>query len=213
MKLQYLGHACVRLISEIGTTIICDPYDSNLVGYVMPSFGCDLATISHGHADHNCIEALSNLPTIMACEGTVVLDDVSVTAFSTWHDDKQGALRGENLVFTFGIDALRVAHLGDLGEVSQDVANKLAGTNVLIIPVGGNYTIDAQQAKWYVDQIRPQIVVPIHYSQGGTIDIARVEQFTNLFNPADVQWASEWVNIDLLDETGTKVVVISRIED
>ena len=213
MKLQYLGHACVRLISEIGTTIICDPYDSNLVGYAMPSFSCDLATISHGHADHNCIEALTNLPTVMDCPGTIVLDDVSITAFQTWHDGKQGALRGENLVFTFGIDALRVAHLGDLGEVSQDVANKLVGTNVLIIPVGGNYTIDAQQAKWYVDQIRPQIVVPIHYSQGGTIDIARVEQFTNLFNPADVQWASEWVNIDLLDETGTKVVVISRIED
>lgn len=179
----------------------------------MPSFSCDLATISHGHADHNCIEALTNLPTVMDCPGTIVLDDVSITAFQTWHDGKQGALRGENLVFTFGIDALRVAHLGDLGEVSQDVANKLVGTNVLIIPVGGNYTIDAQQAKWYVDQIRPQIVVPIHYSQGGTIDIARVEQFTNLFNPADVQWASEWVNIDLLDETGTKVVVISRIED
>lgn len=213
MKLQYLGHACVRLISEIGTTIICDPYDSNLVGYAMPSFGCDLATISHGHADHNCIEALTNLPTVMDCPGTIVLDDVSVTAFSTWHDDKQGALRGDNLVFTFGIDALRVAHLGDLGEVNQEVANKLAGTNVLIIPVGGNYTIDAKQAKWYVDQIAPQIVVPIHYSQGGTIDIARVEEFTSLFDKSCVVYATDFYNIDDIDENTTKIVVISRIED
>jgi L-ascorbate metabolism protein UlaG (beta-lactamase superfamily) len=213
VKLQYLGHACVRLISEIGTTIICDPYDSNLVGYAMPSFGCDLATISHGHADHNCVEALTNLPTVMDCPGTIVLDDVSVTAFSTWHDDKQGALRGDNLVFTFGIDALRVAHLGDLGEVNQEVANKLAGTNVLIIPVGGNYTIDAKQAKWYVDQIAPQIVVPIHYSQGGTIDIARVEQFTNLFDKSRVVYATDFYNIDDIDENTTKIVVISRIED
>lgn len=213
MKLQYLGHACVRLISEIGTTIICDPYDSNLVGYAMPSFGCDLATISHGHADHNCIEALTNLPTVMDCPGTIVLDDVSVTAFSTWHDDKQGALRGDNLVFTFGIDALRVAHLGDLGEVNQEVANKLAGTNVLIIPVGGNYTIDAKQAKWYVDQIRPQVVVPIHYSQGGTIDIARVEEFTSLFDKSRVVYATDFYNIDDIDENTTKIVVISRIED
>ena len=213
MKLQYLGHACVRLISEIGTTIICDPYDSNLVGYAMPSFGCDLATISHGHADHNCIEALTNLPTVMDCPGTIVLDDVSVTAFSTWHDDKQGALRGDNLVFTFGIDALRVAHLGDLGEVNQEVANKLAGTNVLIIPVGGNYTIDAKQAKWYVDQIAPQIVVPIHYSQGGTIDIARVEEFTCLFDKSCVVYATDFYNIDDIDENTTKIVVISRIED
>jgi L-ascorbate metabolism protein UlaG (beta-lactamase superfamily) len=213
VKLQYLGHACVRLISEIGTTIICDPYDSNLVGYAMPSFGCDLATISHGHADHNCVEALTNLPTVMDCPGTIVLDDVSVTAFSTWHDDKQGALRGDNLVFTFGIDALRVAHLGDLGEVNQEVANKLAGTNVLIIPVGGNYTIDAKQAKWYVDQIAPQVVVPIHYSQGGTIDIARVEQFTNLFDKSSVVYATDFYNIDDIDENTTKIVVISRIED
>ena len=213
MKLQYLGHACVRLISEIGTTIICDPYDSNLVGYAMPSFGCDLATISHGHADHNYIEALTNLPTVMDCPGTIVLDDVSVTSFSTWHDDKQGALRGANLVFTFGIDALRVAHLGDLGEVSQEVANKLAGTNVLIVPVGGNYTIDAKQAKWYVEQIQPQIVVPVHYSQGGTIDIARVEEFTSLFDKSCVVYATDFYNIDDIDENTTKIVVISRIED
>ena len=213
MKLQYLGHACVRLISEIGTTIVCDPYDQSLVGYAMPSFSCDLATISHGHADHNCVDALSNLPAIMDCEGTVVLDDVSVTAFPTWHDDKQGALRGQNLVFTFMIDALKVAHLGDLGEVNADVAAKLSGTNVLIVPVGGNYTIDANQAKWYVDQIQPQVVVPVHYSQGGTIDIAPVSEFTKLFHPESVVVANDFVNIDYLDENGTKIVVINRIED
>ena len=213
MKLQYLGHACVRLISEIGTTIVCDPYDQSLVGYAMPSFSCDLATISHGHADHNCVDALSNLPAIMDCEGTVVLDDVSITAFATWHDDKQGALRGQNLVFTFMIDALKVAHLGDLGEVNADVAAKLAGTNVLIVPVGGNYTIDANQAKWYVDQIQPQVVVPVHYSQGGTIDIAPVRAFTKLFHPESVVVVNDFVNIDYLDENGTKIVVINRIED
>ena len=213
MKIQYLGHASVRLISEIGTTIVCDPYDQNLVGYAMPSFSCDLATISHGHADHNCIDALSNLPAIMDCEGTVVLDDVSITAFSTWHDDKQGALRGQNLVFTFLIDALKVAHLGDLGEVNADVAAKLSGTNVLIIPVGGNYTIDAKQAKWYVDQIQPQVVVPIHYSQGGTIDIAPVEEFTKLFAQADVVVVDDFYNVDFVEENTTKIVVINRIED
>lgn len=213
MKIQYLGHACVRLISEIGTTIVCDPYDKDLVGYAMPSFSCDLATISHQHADHNCVDALGNLPTVMDCAGTIVLDDVSVTAFETWHDEKQGALRGANLVFNFSIDALRVAHLGDLGEVNTQIAEKLAGTNVLIIPVGGNYTIDAKSAKWYVDKIAPQIVVPIHYSQGGSIDIARVEEFTKLFDQKDVVWATDFYNVDDIDENTTKIVVISRIED
>ena len=213
MKIQYLGHACVRFISEIGTTIVCDPYDKDLVGYAMPSFSCDLATISHGHADHNCIDALSNLPAIMDCEGTIILDDVCVTAFSTWHDDKQGTLRGQNLVFTFLIDALKVAHLGDLGEVNADVAAKLSGTNVLIIPVGGNYTIDAKQAKWYVDQIQPQVVVPIHYSQGGTIDIAPVEEFTKLFSKDIVTVVEDFYCIDFVEENTTKIVVINRIED
>ncbi|MBR2975035.1 MAG: MBL fold metallo-hydrolase [Clostridia bacterium] len=213
MKLQYLGHASVRLISEIGTTIICDPYDEGLVGYPMPRLTCDLATISHGHADHNCVEALGNIPAVLDCAGNAVLDDVSITAFQTWHDDKQGALRGGNLVFTFGIDALRVAHLGDLGEVSTQIADKLQGTNVLIIPIGGNYTIDAKQAKWYVDQIAPQIVVPIHYSQGGTIDIAPVEEFTMLFDKSHIVYATDFYNIDDIDENTTKIVVISRIED
>ena len=125
MKIQYLGHACVRLISEIGTTVVCDPYDKDLVGYAMPSFGCDLATISHNHADHNCVEALGNLPSIMDCEGTIILDDVCVTSFATWHDDKQGSLRGQNLVFTFLMDALKVAHLGDLGEVNMDIVDNM----------------------------------------------------------------------------------------
>lgn len=212
MKLQYLGHACVRIISEIGTTVVCDPFDKNLVGYPMERVSCDLVTISHGHADHNCIDALANLPTVMDCAGDVVFDDVCVTAFNTYHDDKQGTLRGNNLVFCFLVDGIRVAHLGDIGEVNQDVVNKLAGTQVLILPVGGTYTINHNQAKWYVDQIKPSIVVPIHYAQGGTIDIASVNKFTNLFD--NVKRLDDFtLQIDEISSENTQIVVLQRFVD
>ncbi len=188
MKLQYLGHSCFRIISEMGTTIVCDPYDVGMVGLPMPQVACDVVTMSHHHNDHDCTMQICGTPAEIDCEISCAADDVAVQSFSTFHDKNNGKERGANLVFTFLVDGIRVAHLGDLGCIDQNVVTKLQGCDLLMLPVGGNYTIDHVDAKWYVDQINPKIVVPMHFSmQNSKIDVAPVKEFLQHFDESQIK--------------------------
>ncbi|MBQ2723285.1 MAG: MBL fold metallo-hydrolase [Clostridia bacterium] len=216
MRIQYLGHSAFRLLSDgFSHSIICDPYDESLVGEKMPCLSADLITLSHQHADHNYVDGVLGDAPIADCVGEGAFDDISVCAFETNHDSVNGKKRGKNLVFVFNIDGIKVAHLGDLGEVKQEIVEKLQGVDVLLIPVGGNYTIDAFQAKWYCDQIQPRIVIPMHFKRGDvTIDIAPVEDFCDLFPPSLVENVGETLHLDFFDEDDyMKVVVMEKMED
>lgn len=182
MKIQYLGHACFRLISSIGTAIICDPYKSDMVGFSMPKVSCDVVTISHHHDDHDCLDEVWGTPSVLEGEVAVAADDVAIQSIKCFHDDKMGKLRGENHVFCFLIDGLKVVHMGDVGEKNEELARRLQGCDVLLLPVGGIYTVDAEGAKWYVDKIQPKVVVPMHYKTAEhNFEIDGVEKFLQLF--------------------------------
>ena len=162
MKIRYLGHSCFMLTESTGTTIVTDPYGA--IGYKMPSVKADAVTVSHGHYDHNNVGAVKGSPVIFDEEGTYEIGGVDVTAIKSYHDDENGERRGDNLIFKFRMDGLEICHLGDLGEeCSSALIEMLLPVHVLLIPVGGNYTIDAEQAKEYVDRIMPAIVIPMHY--------------------------------------------------
>ncbi|HIX08600.1 MAG TPA: MBL fold metallo-hydrolase [Firmicutes bacterium] len=213
MKIRYLGHSCFVLTESTGTTIVTDPYGE--IGYRMPSVKADAVTVSHGHYDHNNVGAVEGNPVVFDEEGTYEIGGVDITAIKSFHDDDNGAKRGENLIFKFRMDGLEICHLGDLGEeCSSALIETLLPVHVLLIPVGGNYTIDAEQAKEYVDRIMPAIVIPMHYkTKGLNIDVDKVDDFADKFDTEEVE-ELEGSELELfrddISEESTKVIIMER---
>lgn len=212
MVIEYLGHSCFVLTESTGTSVVCDPYSG--IGYDMPQVCADAVTVSHRHFDHDNISAVSGAEVI---DGANVhsLHGVEITAVKSFHDGKRGKVRGENFIFKFRMDGIDVCHLGDLGEAcSAELIDLILPVNVLLIPVGGNYTIDAEMAKEYVDRIMPDIVIPMHYrSKGCNLDIDKVDKFLDLFDGENV-FETEGSTLELMrsDLSGgeTKVAVLKR---
>ncbi len=216
MKLQYLGHSCFRLISDMGTTIVCDPYNGKMVGFDMPRVRCDAVTVSHHHADHDCLDAIIGNPAVLDVVGVCTADDIAVASYETYHDDAKGAKRGKNIVFTFVADGIKVVHMGDVGCLDEQLAATVAGCDVLLLPVGGTFTVDAQGAKWYVDKVKPKIVVPMHYRTAEhAFNIDGVDAFLSLFDTAVVQQSDrDCLVLDDVPAADTfKIVVLQRFVD
>ena len=214
MKIQYLGHSCFRLVESTGTSIITDPYKG--IGYELPQgLTADAVTISHGHADHNNAAAVGGHPKVIDKEGFYQLPGVEITGIRSYHDDRGGRLRGENIIYKFAMDGLEICHLGDLGEeCSSELIEMLLPVNILLIPVGGNYTIDAERAKEYVDRMMPEIVIPMHYkTRSLNLDIDKADAFLDLFDDEETEIAGRDVlefSRDDLTEEKTKVILMER---
>lgn len=188
MKIQYFGHSCFRLISEMGTTVVCDPYSFDMVGLQMPAVRCDVVTISHHHNDHDCLDSILGSPAELDMEVTCCADDFAIKSVSTFHDEEKGAKRGKNLVFTFNVDGLNVVHMGDIGCKDDNIVNQIRNCDVLLLPVGGVYTIDAKDAKWYVEQVKPKVVIPMHYmTDNHKFMLGKLEDFLSLFDEKQIK--------------------------
>ena len=213
MKIRYLGHSCFAFTESTGTTIVTDPYGN--IGFKMPKVRADAVTVSHAHYDHNNVKAVEGDPVVFDREGQYEVGGVDITAIKSYHDDDNGKVRGENLIFKFRMDGVEVCHLGDLGEeCSSSLIEELLPVHVLLIPVGGNYTIDAQLAKEYVDRIMPSYVIPMHYkTKGLNVDIEKPDEFIDLFEEEDVE-ELEASEIELfrddVTEEQTKLILMER---
>lgn len=183
MKIRYFGHSCFQIISDNGVRIVTDPYTK--VGYEMASPSADIVTVSHGHFDHAFVEGVGDEPFILDGSGRVFrFEDVEITSFETNHDEKQGALRGKNQIFQFTVNGVKICHFGDLGEPCRSgILEKIGEADVLMLPVGGTYTIDAKQAKEYADSVGAKIVIPMHFKpDDGALDIATVDGFLEFYD-------------------------------
>jgi L-ascorbate metabolism protein UlaG (beta-lactamase superfamily) len=169
MKITYRGHA--TFVLESGqTTLLIDPFDEQ-VGYPMDKVQAGFVLVSHEHGDHNNVALAEGRPRIMRglVEGkwrTVkeTVDGIAISSVPTYHDDTKGTQRGRNTVFIVEAEGLRVVHLGDLGHPLDGEAAKAIGRpDVLMVPVGGHFTVDAAQAHAAVARLRPGIVIPMHY--------------------------------------------------
>ncbi len=213
MKIEYLGHSCFKLTESTGTSIVCDPY-SEEVGFHMPAISADAVTVSHGHYDHNAIEKVGGNPKIIDKESSIDLSGVEINSVKSFHDGNRGKKRGENIIFKFRMDGIDVCHLGDLGEdCSSDLIETVLPVNVLLIPVGGNYTLDAEMAKEYVDRIMPDIVIPMHYrTKDCKLDIDKVDEFLNLFDGECIEETEgNSVELSRSDLGGeTKIIVLRK---
>lgn len=190
MTITWLGHACFMLESG-GCRVIIDPY-KDVPGLADAAGEAHAVFCSHGHFDHAYTETITLLPG-ESCP-------FEVTEIPSCHDDQGGALRGENTIRCFAAEGLRVVHLGDLGhQLTEEQLSAIGDCSVLMIPVGGTYTLDAAGAKEVADAIAPRIVIPMHYRRGamGFDNIGTVEDFTSLY-PAPMvrEYAASALEVD-----------------
>jgi L-ascorbate metabolism protein UlaG (beta-lactamase superfamily) len=215
MKIQYLGHSSFMLIESTGKTIVTDPFAN--IGYEMPTTFADAVTISHKHHDHVAAKSVCGDPVIIDKEGNYQVGGVNITGIKAYHDNEQGKERGSIIIYKFRMDGLDICHLGDIGqELDLERLEQILPVNILLIPVGGKYTINAEQAKEYVDKIIPEIVIPMHYkTKSSTIDVDKVTEFTSLFEDYMVYEAENELEFsrDDMDWEVTKIMVMKRIRN
>ena len=164
MKLKWHGHSCFELTYADGTVIITDPFDVS-VGYPVCTARADVVTMSHGHHDHNHIESIAGNPVPVTDAGETSVCGAKITGVPAFHDECEGAKRGKNMLFAIEKDGLRIAHLGDLGHpLSDEQVRALGKADVLLIPIGGFYTIDTPAAIGEIKKIAPHTAIAMHFN-------------------------------------------------
>lgn len=166
MKVKWLGHSCFLITSDKGLRIITDPYTSGTGGidYGRVNEEADVVTVSHEHWDHNDPSSVPGKPEIVKSSGTRSAKGIQIKGVATHHDESQGKERGANIAFCFSVDGFRLCHLGDLGHrPNKEQVAEIGTVDVLFIPVGGFYTIDARVASQVCDDLKPRVVFPMHY--------------------------------------------------
>jgi len=181
MYITWLGQSCFKLQDKIGpdgVTLVTDPYGDE-IGLKMPHFEADIVTVSHSHFDHNNTGAIRGKPFIVDTAGEYEMKGVFVEGVESWHDSSEGKERGKNIIYRIEMEDISLTHLGDLGHIlDTKQLEKLEGTDILLIPVGGKYTINAAKAVEVISQIEPRIVIPMHYKLPGLkAEIDGVEKF------------------------------------
>jgi L-ascorbate metabolism protein UlaG (beta-lactamase superfamily) len=165
MKIKWLGHACFLITSGDGLRVITDPYAvGGGINYSPIRETADVVVVSHDHGDHNNVATVQGKPEVVKGTGTKTAKGIQFKGVATSHDASQGTQRGSNTVFCFTIDDLKLCHLGDLGHVlSPAQVTEIGGVDILFVPVGGFFTIDATVASHVCDQLKPKVVIPMHF--------------------------------------------------
>lgn len=197
MKIKYLGHAAFELTLEDGRKLVFDPYESGAYGGALaygPIEGeYDVAVVSHDHADHFSESVTSRAGSVVDSAGEFDLEGITVKTIPTFHDESGGSDRGKNLISIIETEGVRIAHLGDLGHpLSDEEALAMKGIDVVLVPVGGHFTIDSKMAADLVSAIEPKLVIPMHFkTEKVDFPIAPVEGFTGLMDDVDRTGSSE----------------------
>ena len=190
MLILYHGHSEFEIRGADGFSLLTDPYDAQ-VGYPMGSYQMDAVTVSHGHSDHNDTGKVLGAPAIIDSAGTwYPAPEVKITAIPSFHDEVQGAKRGKNLIMKIEMEGLTLAHLGDQGAPLTEAQRAALGqVDVLMIPVGGFFTIDAKTAYETVLSLRPRITIPMHYKTAVNAGwpIADEKEFLRLMGEKDAR--------------------------
>lgn len=184
MIITWLGHSYFKIETK-NKTIAIDPYSEDSTGLKPPRFKADILLISHNHEDHNNKKAILGEPFVLEGLGEVEIDGIFIVGIPSYHDSASGKYRGINTIFIIYAEDLKICFLGDLGEknLKEESLEKVANSDILIIPIGGNYTIDAEEAISIINQIEPKIVIPMHYKIPGLkIKLDSEEKFIKAFS-------------------------------
>jgi len=179
MEISYLGHSCFRVAGK-KINVLIDPFKPEKVGLKLGKQDADVVLVSHQHEDHNNLAILKEPETLVFdSPGEFEVKESEFIGVEGYHDDKKGEERGKITMYAFVVDGVRIAHLGDVGmELSSPQLDCLDGVDILMIPVGGTYTIDAKAAVKIISQVEPKIVIPMHYNMGqADSKLAKVDAF------------------------------------
>jgi len=171
MQIQWLGQSCFKIQTKNNgqeITIITDPYDGSDIGLKALKLTADIVTVSHNHNDHNHIDAVKGDPFVILTAGEYETKGVLVFGMPAYHDNKEGKERGNITIFKISTEDITIAHFGDLGhDLNSDFLESLGNIDILLLPIGGTYTIDAKKASEIISAIEPRIVIPMHYQIPG----------------------------------------------
>ncbi len=206
MRIDWLGHASF-LIESGGKKLITDPFDESL-GYPVAEEEVELATVSHGHWDHCAVDRLKGNPVKVQTTGEFEAAGFKISGFPTYHDKSKGKERGPNIIFKIEAEGITLLHLGDLGhKLDSQQSAALGKIDILMVPVGGVYTVDAREAYDIVQSIKPRIVIPMHYNTPHLcFELAPLEAFTCQFDQV-IKKAYLEIKADNLPETMEIIVL------
>ncbi|MBA2283847.1 MAG: MBL fold metallo-hydrolase [Ktedonobacteraceae bacterium] len=170
MEISWLGHSCFQLRGK-QVTLITDPFAPQAVENApqreplkLGKINASIVTISHDHPNHSYVQDIGGNPRVVRGPGEYEISDVLITGVAAYHDNKRGQERGRNTIYVIHIDGVVVCHLGDLGHTLQEEQLEgVADADILLIPIGGQHTINAAQAAEVISQVEPRIVIPMHY--------------------------------------------------
>ncbi|HHF59084.1 MAG TPA: Zn-dependent hydrolase [Thermoplasmatales archaeon] len=172
------GHACFEITDDL--TIVTDPHDGKSIGIETPMVKGDIILVSHDHYDHNSVRTVEKKDSVVVRDaGKKNVKGVEIEGIESFHDEVKGAKRGKNIIFKFKVDDITFCHLGDLGHIpDEEILDKIGEVDILFIPVGGVYTLDADSAWETANLIKSRIIVPMHYKiQGLSLPISDVDPF------------------------------------
>ena len=180
MLIRWHGHSCFEICSDDDTTVVTDPHDGKSIGIKPPMVASNIVLMSHDHFDHNCeriVQGLDKKPVTKA--GAHNVKGIPILGVASFHDEEEGKKRGQNVIFRFEVDGFSLCHLGDLGQMlDDDQVEKIGSVDILFVPVGGTFTLDASMAWKVVKKLRPRVIIPMHFRIGGlSLSIAPVDEF------------------------------------
>ena len=177
MEITWLGHSCFKIKGKNGT-VITDPYDST-IGYKLGKVGANIVTISHDHPGHNFASGIEGEPKVITGPGEYEIAGIFIYGVRTFHDTKKGAERGKNTCYLVEIDDIKVCHLGDLGHVPTAAQiDEISDADVLLVPIGGESTLDATTAVEVGNLMSPTVVIPMHYkTEASAVTLDAPDQF------------------------------------
>ncbi|OGY41318.1 MAG: hypothetical protein A2Y82_03865 [Candidatus Buchananbacteria bacterium RBG_13_36_9] len=211
MTIFWLGHSAFKIVDK-EVTIAIDPYDK--IGLKMPKFQAEIALITHDHEDHNNLEAIKGEPFIITGPGEYEVKNVFIYGIPGFHDNKEGAERGKITMYLIEMEGIKIAHLGDLGQenLTAEQLELLEGVDILLLPVGGNSTINGSEAVEIISQIQPRIIIPMHYKFSGVDKkLDSVDIFLKEFGVTDPE-KMEKLKISKKDlpQEGTKIIILEK---
>ncbi len=215
MKVKWLGHSAFLLTSDSGVRVLTDPYRSGsydgAVAYKPIKEKADVVTASHRHDDHYCLEGLPEGYQCVTEAGRHTVAGLSITGFKSYHDTSRGEDRGSNIIFVIEMDGIRVCHLGDLGHtLSDEEAAAIGRVDVLLVPVGGLYTIGPKEAVNVMKALSPSVTIPMHFkTEALGFPIKPVDDFLSLAGDSMRPGTTE-TEIRQEDLSGRRVIVLEH---
>ena len=182
IKMKWFGHSFWKITTD-KISIVIDPFTD--IGYNMDiDITADVLLSSHDHFDHNNIDLIKGNPLVLKEEGIFSHAGSTFELIQVWHDKEKGTQRGKNLLMKFTAGGKTFLHCGDLGHIpSPEIINKIKNIDVLLLPVGGVFTIDAKEAIKLVDLIKPKVIFPIHYKTPAlNFELAPVDDFLSHYD-------------------------------